>query len=39
MSLTGTWYGRAEATRGMSVEVIVRARTTGEPVPVLRSST
>jgi hypothetical protein len=24
MPLTGTWYGRAEASLGMSVEVIVR---------------
>lgn len=24
MPLTGTWYGRAEASLGMSVEVILR---------------
>jgi transglutaminase-like putative cysteine protease len=38
MPLTGTWYGRAEASLGMSVEVIVRRADDGEPVPVLRSS-
>lgn len=33
MPLTGTWYGRAEASLGMAVEVIVRRGDEAEPFP------
>ena len=34
--LTGIWYGKAEASLGMSVEVIVRRAGEGEPEPIPR---